>query len=330
MDVREERQLNPVSEDVGALTAVTRPIVAGLLHSIGEEYLRPHGGRQNIRLADLGRVRKANDGDLGVAFEYAVHDAIMTGTGIVVDRVNSALKLCRIEKGDPTSILFAIEKSGAKQLVKTQRELITPDSRILSGSVGQPAKLAKHLNQLAAAFHKPTTRPALPQSIRGLWKADLFLGSTVPDHWVGTSIKINPSRLETAPGLRIAIVPTSSGNSDAVRMDEQRRLVMCPLPHDYSFMQTFHEGMRIIQALAANDFKMPKDAELPNPMHREVARIYVERREFSVFDVLEAVALFAQPELIGTETEKASTVEFDTDKVSDTSTMIGPIPAIVS
>lgn len=174
MDVRAERQLNPVAEDVGALTAVTRPIIAGLLHSVGDEYLAAHGGRQNIRLADLGRVRKANDGDLGVAFEYAVHDAIMSGTGVVLDRVNSALKLCRIERGDPASILFAIEKSGAKQLLQTQRELITPDSRMLSGKVGQPAKLAKHLNQLAAAFHRPTTRLALPQSIRGLWKADLF------------------------------------------------------------------------------------------------------------------------------------------------------------
>lgn len=162
MDVREERQVSHVAEDVSALTAVTRPIIAGLLHSVGDEYLSPHGGRQNIRLGDLGRVRKANDGDLGVAFEYAVHDAIMNGTAVVLDRVSSALKLCRIERGDPASILFAIEKSGAKQLVQTQRELITPESRVLSGSVGQPAKLAKHLNQLAAAFHKPTTRLALP------------------------------------------------------------------------------------------------------------------------------------------------------------------------
>lgn len=156
------------------------------------------------------------------------------------------------------------------------------------------------------------------------------LGSTTPDHWVGTSIKINPSRLETAPGLRIAIVPTSSGKSDAVRRDEQRRLIICPLPHDYIFMQTFHEGMRIVQALAANDFNMPKDAELPNPMHREVARIYVERREFSVPDVLSAVALFAQPELIDTSTEKVTAVDFEPTKPPNTSTMVGPIPTLLT
>jgi hypothetical protein len=328
MEVREERQLNPVAEDVSALLAVTRPIIAGLLHSIGEEYLAVHGGRANMRLADLGRVRKANDGDLGVAFEYAVHNAIMIGTGVVIDRIAAALRICNISSGDPASILFAMEKNGSKQLVQTQRELITADSRVLSGKRGQPVKLQRYMNQLAAAFHRPTTRLALPRSIRGLWKADLFLGSTAPDHWVGTSIKINPGALEGAEGLRIAIVPTSSGRSDAIKRDDQKNLIICPLPHDYSFMQTFHEGMRIVQVLAARDFNMPTDAELPNPMHREVARVYVERRDYRVQEVLDAVAIFAQPELLDTSTEQITSVDFETSRTADTSTMLGPIPRL--
>lgn len=328
MEVREERQLNPVAEDVSALLAVTRPIIAGLLHSIGEEYLAAHGGRSNMRLGDLGRVRKANDGDLGVAFEYAVHDAVMNGTPIVMDRVSSALSKCNIRHGDPASILFAMEKTGAKQLIQTQRELITTDSRVLSGKRGQPVKLNRYMNQLAAAFHRPTTRLALPRSIRGLWKADLFLGSTTPDHWVGTTIKVNPRALEGAPGLRIAIVPTSSGRSDAIRLDEHKNLIICPLPHDYSFMQTFHEGMRIVQVLVARDFKMPTDPELPNPMHREVARVYVERRDYTVQEVLDAVKIFAQPELLDTETEELTSVKFETSQSADTSTMLGPIPRL--
>lgn len=328
MEVREERQVNPVAEDVSALVAVTRPIIAGLLHSIGEEYLAAHGGRENVRLGDLGRVRKANDGDLGVAFEYAVHDAIATGNPIVLDRISTALRQCRIDRGDPSSILFAMEKKGAKQLIETKRELITPDSRVLSGNRGHPVKLQRYMNQLAAAFHRPTTRLALPRSIQGLWKADLFVGSTVPDHWVGTTIKVNPRQLEGAPGLRIAIVPTSSGHSDAVRRDEQRNLIVCPLPHDYSFMQTFHEGMRIVQTLVARDFYMPTDAELPSPMHREVARIYVERRNFSVREVLDAVAIFAQPELLDTSAEQVASLDFESQSAPDTSTMIGPIPRL--
>jgi len=167
MEIREERQRYPVAEDVSALVAVTRPILAGLLQSIGEEYLAAHGGRGQMRLADLGRVRKANHGDLGVAFEYAVHDAVMNQTPVVVERVAAALRLCNISQGDPRSILFAIEKTGSKQLVQTQRELITPDSRVLSGKRGQPVKLQRYMNQLAAAFHRPSTRLALPQSIQG-------------------------------------------------------------------------------------------------------------------------------------------------------------------
>lgn len=328
MEVREERQQSAVAEDVSALVAVTRPIIAGLLHSIGEEFLTAHGGRENLRLADLGRVRKANDGDLGIAFEYAVHDAIVNGTPVVMDRVSEALRRCRIERGDPASILFAMEKNGAKQLIETRRDLITSDSRILSGNRGQPVKLQRYMNQLAAAFHRPTTRLALPRSIQGLWKADLFLGSTLPDHWVGTTIKINPRQLEGAPGLRVAIVPTSSGKSDAIRRDDQKNLIICPLPHDFSFMQTFHEGMRIVQVLVARDFRMPTDAELPNPMHREVARIYVERRDFAVREVLDAVGHFAQPELLETVPEQLSSLDFESKTHAETSTMLGPIPRL--
>lgn len=330
MEVREERQVSAVAEDVSALVALTRPIIAGLLHSIGEEFLVAHGGRANLRLGDLGRVRKANDGDLGVAFEYAVHDAIIGGNPVVLDRISTALKRCRIERGDPASILFAMEKNGAKQLIETKRELITSESRVLSGNRGQPVKLQRYMNQLAAAFHRPTTRLALPRSIQGLWKADLFVGSTVPDHWVGTTIKVNPRQLEGAPGLRVAIVPTSSGRSDAVRLDEQKNLIVCPLPHDYSFMQLFHEGMRIVQMLVARDFRMPTDPDLPNPMHREVARIYVERRDYSVREVLESVAVFAQPELLDAAAEQVETVRFESNSSPDTSTMIGPIPRLTS
>jgi len=43
VDLREERQRNLVAEPVSALVAVTRPIIAGVLHSVGEEYLVAHG-----------------------------------------------------------------------------------------------------------------------------------------------------------------------------------------------------------------------------------------------------------------------------------------------
>jgi hypothetical protein len=326
VQLRQERQNNPVADEFSALVAVTRPILAGLLHSVAAEQLEPHGGPTGIKLKALGRVRKANDGDLGVAFEYAIHDAVVSGEPVVTERVVDALKLCRINQGDPASILFAIEKEGAKQLVDTKRELITPESRVLSGKRGQPVKLQRYMNQIAAAFRRKGTNLALPQSIRGLWKADLFLGSPEREHWVGTTIKIAPRRLEAAAGLRIAIVPAGSQRSDSVVLDDQKQLVVCPIPHDYSFMQTFHEGMRIMQVLCANDFNAAKPPELPNPQHREVARAYAERRDFTVLEVLDAMGLFAQPHLLQASEEQLPSNSFDSLTNATTNTMIGPIP----
>lgn len=329
MQIRAEKQQNPVADEVSALIAVTRPIIAGVYHSISNDTLSAIGARENIKLKLLGKIRSQGDGDTGIAFEYAVHDAVATGVPIVVERVASALKECKIIKGDPSSILFAIEKSGSQQLISTEIDLITADSTVLSGARGRPVKLKGQLNKLAAAFRRADTRKQLPQSIRGLWKADLFLGSTEPDQWVGTTVKINPSHLEAASGLRIAVVPTKSGKSDAIRKDEQKNLIICPMPHDGSFMQVFYEGWRIVQTLLATDFKEPKEVDLPSPVHREVARVYVERRDFAVPDVLEATKKFAQPELLVLNEASATNVPFGASVAPETSTIITPFPRTV-
>ncbi|WP_226356540.1 hypothetical protein [Pseudonocardia sp. ICBG601] len=183
------------------------------------------------------------------------------------------------------------------------------------------------MNNLAAAFRRKSTHPALPRSIQGLWKADLFLGSPEREHWVGTTIKIQPRRLETAEGLRIAIVPAQGEKSDAVRLDEGKGLVICPIPHDYSFMQTFHEGMRIVQVLMVDDFSPPEAKNLPNPQHREVGRAWAERRDLTVEDALDSMVVFAQPHLLEASTEELSADTFGTVvAAASTTTMIGPVP----
>jgi hypothetical protein len=327
LEIREERQAASVADVVEALIAVTRPIIVGVLYSIGIEYLAAYDGdRGRVPLKMLGRLRKESDGDAGLAFEYAIHDAVLTHDPVVTERVAAALKLCRITGGDPASILFAIEKQGSKQLISTELDLVTDDSRVLSGKVGQPVKLKKHLNQLAAAFRRPTTRLNLPQSIRGLWKADLFLGSPEPDRWVGTTVKINPAHLVSAPGLRIAIVPRRAGRSDAVQHNEQKNLIICPIPHDGSFMEVFYEGWQIVQALCESDFKMPREIDLPNAVQRQVAKVYVDRREFQVLDVYEATAKFAQPHLLETKTETVSSAPLGESANPGTGTVIGPFP----
>lgn len=328
MQVQEEHQSAPIADHVSALVAVCRPIISGVLQSLSSEVAQGAGGRDKIPLHMLGRLRKSGDGDCGVAFEYAVHEAVLRKEPVVSGRVSDALKQCKISRGDPASILFAIEKSGAKQFISTQLDLITENSRVLSGKQGQPIKLQKHLNTLAAAFRRPTTRLNLPQSIRGLWKADLFLGSTEPDHWVGTTVKINPNHLEAASGLRVAIIPSYSGKSDAIRFDGQKNLVVTPMPHDGSFMQVFYEGWRIVQSLCETDFKMPKEVDLPSPVHREVARVFVERRKFPVEDVVVATSKFAQPELLATSVNLVTNESFESTANAGTSALLAPYPLL--
>ncbi|MFE5078359.1 hypothetical protein [Streptomyces halstedii] len=61
------------------LVAVTRPIIAGIYHSIGQDTLRAIGKREDIKLQLLGKISHQGDGDTGIAFDYAVHDAVVNG-----------------------------------------------------------------------------------------------------------------------------------------------------------------------------------------------------------------------------------------------------------
>jgi hypothetical protein len=323
MRVHQQKQLNRVSDEVLALTAVVRPILKGVLYSIKADIVREAGGYKNVKLKLLPRLRRESDGDCGVCFEYAVHEAMLNRDSRVVERIADAALLCNVPGQNVTSILFGLEKSGALQLIRTAHDLLTDDSRLLYGTKGQPAKLRNHLKILTGAFKNKRTRPALPSSIRGLWKADLFVGFVDTDRWVGTSVKINPSHLEGAAGLRIGIVPARQGASDAVRRDDSKNLVICPLHHDGDFMQIFYEGWRIVQAFLTADAKVPKEVLLPRPVDREVAKILAERRDFPVLEVIDAIAAFGQPELLHTDDTQVEMQNLEGHAATDT--LVAPI-----
>ena len=137
-------------------------------------------------------------------------------------------------------------------------------------------------------------------------------------------MKINPRQLEAAHGLRIAVVPSFQGRSDAIALDEQRNLVICPMPYDGSFMQVFYEGWQIVQALCERDFELPRDVDLPSPAHRQVARVFIDRRDFPAIDVLDATKKFAQPELLVTKDELVPSVTFATTASPGTTTIVTP------
>ncbi len=231
VQIRSEERLNPVADEVSAITAVVRPILTGILYSLKSDVVAEAGGREGVKLKMLPRLRRQGDGDTGICFEYAVHDAVSRGDQAVLERVGDALSLCKVPGGDVGSILFGAERAGSQQLIDTAADLLTNDSSLLSGSRGRPVKLKRHLTSAAAALRKKGVGGGLPQSISGLWRADLFLGSVEMDYWVGTTVKINPTGLQGDRGLRVGVVPASRGKSDLITMDDRRNLVVCPLPY---------------------------------------------------------------------------------------------------
>jgi len=325
LNVRIESQLNQVADEVSAIIAVIRPILYGLLHALKREVVEEVGGFQEVKLFMLPRLYRPGDGDCGICFEYAVHDAIRRGDAPIVEKVNDSMsRYCRVPGIETSSILFGAEKSGAIQLLETADNLLTDDSRLLTGEQAQPIKLKRYINMLSAAFKKPTTRLALPYSISGLWKADLFLGMRDTDRWVGTTVKINPKHLEGAKGLRIAIIPSQHGKNDRIQVDQSKNLVVCPLPYDGAFMELFYVAWGIVQQFVAADAKVPREVNLPIPSHRMVAKLLEDRRAFPLLDVVESLAPLAQPELLASDETQAS-VDLVGDIAPDVSTVIAPI-----
>jgi len=268
------------------------------------------GGYENVKLKMLPRLYRPGDGDCGICFEYAVHDAMKRGEPAVMERLTDAMsQYCNVPGHVPASILFGAEKTGSLRLIDTAREILTDESRLLAGNRGQPVKLKRHIDSVSAAFRKQELREHLPWSISGLWKADLFVGYTDSDRWVGTSVKVNKAMLEPARGLRIGIVPTSQGRSDAVRRDDSKNLILCPIPHDGAFMETFYQGWQVAQQFIAADARLPKEVALPRAPERQVARYLADRPEYAVPEVIEAVGPLAQPELLKTDQRTANVVD---------------------
>jgi len=329
MELRIQRQINPIQSEVAALISVIRPILEGLLYGLRVDVVSEVGGYESVKLKMLNRLYRQGDGDIGLCFEYAVHDAIKKRDPLIADRVEDALRLCNIHGQNMNSLLFAVEKSGKLNLVDSVIQNLTDGSQLLYGTRGRPVKLKRHIEQVASAFKRPSARLALPQSISGLWKADLFVGDTRQDNWVGTSIKVNANDLRAEPGLRVGIVPTRQGRNDQVRKDDAKNIIVCPIPYDDSFMQLFYAGWRIVQQFMAADARIPNEDRLPLPHEREVARSLAMRRESTILAVVEVLEAESQKRLIESATvtpNTVATVQQDAQQIADS--VLAPVAAV--
>jgi hypothetical protein len=275
------------------------PVLKGLLFALSGERVGRLGGHKIITLADLAREYREGSGDCGICFEYAVHDAIRKRDPRVYNLVSEVIEEACGISGGAESILFGAEKTGAVSLIETPDTMITSDARILAGKVGQPAKLRKNWDKIRKALRDQEAREALPESIKGLWKADLFVGNVNQERWVGTTLKINPRQFEGAPGLRIGIYPEQK-KGEMPSIDPDKNLALCPLPYNASFMELFYSSFFIVKTFCASDARVPKPVALPNSSDRYVASLLEQRRGFSILDVVEAMGPLAQPQLLKT------------------------------
>lgn len=256
-----------------------------------------------------------------------MHDAIRNSHASVMERITDGLKLCNIANPKVSSLLFGAEKSGRISVIDSTIEELTDDSSLMIGSRGRPVKLKRHINSVMASFRSQRKRAALPTSISGLWKADLFVGDTGDDKWVGTKVKINKKDLEGAQGLRLAVVPSKQGISDKIVLDTGKNLIVVPVPYDLDFMELFLTAIQTIKFVFSRDARMPTEAEVPSSSARALAKTLVDRREAPVLELIEALAIICQPDLLRKEEDDASTDIYRASDDQDLEALLTPMPS---
>jgi len=312
-------QQNPIEEAVRARFAMVIPILRGMLHASKGDVIARLGGHEKVTLEDFARMYIESPGDYGICFEYAVHQALTTRHEGIFPLVSEVINgFCGI-KGDAESILFGAEKSGHTHVLQSVKDALTDDSRVLLGRRAQPPKLKRHIDRLVKAFRSEAHREALPQSIRGMWKADLFIGNPTQDRWVATTLKTRRNDLEAAPGLRIGMFPEERPGQRPSK-DEAQNLILCPLPYSGEFMQLFGATFGIVKQIVAARGKAPNRVALVYEDDQQVAKWLTDRGHFPVVEILAALDPLQQPQLLVEEID-----EVEGGNVSETEAA-APIP----
>ena len=172
------------------------------------------------------------------------------------------------------------------------------------GKPGKPPFLKSRIGQLERAFRSVRHRDRLPHSIRGLWQADLFLGSPSSEQWVGTTLKVNRESLRGAPGLRVGVYPSSK--KEGPSKDPDKNLILCPLPYRGDLMVLFGASFQIAKQLMYSKGQMPKPPALVYEDDLAVAEWLSDRQTYPVMAILEALNPLMQPGLLSSEQANVS------------------------
>ena len=300
MRVLRSIQQGEISDAVRAKFAMVAPVLEATLFSMSGQRVERLGGYERWTLWDLSREMREGAGDAGICFEYAVHDAIAAEHPLIWPLASEVLEtFCGIS-GGAASILFGPEKDGRIPILESVEDALTDESRIYVGNRGQPAKLKRYIPKIVRAFHRHEDRNKLPRSIKGIWKADLFIGNKTSDRWVGTTVKVNPSALEGAQGLRVGIYPKRD-KRDTPRKDDSLNLLRLPVPYDGAFMELYYKSFFLVRAFLNYDARIPPPIKLPDAEDRFVTSELEARRDYPVLEVAAVIREMAQPDLLVSE-----------------------------
>lgn len=293
------KQQEAISDPVMSKFAMIVPVIEATLFALNQERITRLGGLEAWTLSDLAREYRVGSGDAGICFEYAVHSAIAERNPLIYPLASEVLEAYCGIRGGSHSLLFGPEKDGRIPVLESVENALTDDSQLQVGYRGRPPKLKRHIKTIMRAFRRPDDRNLLPRSLRGVWKADLFLGNITADNWVGTTVKINPSQLEGANGLRIGVYPRVNAR-DAPRKDEALNLVRLPLPYDGAFMEAFYKAFYLVRAYLKADAHVPPEIDLPDAEDRFITKELEARRSFPILGVLAVIRDMSQLHLLST------------------------------
>lgn len=300
MRVLKAIQRHGLDDAVRAKFAMVIPVLEATLGSLALDRAHRFGGYDKVTLADLARETREGSGDAGICFELAVHQAIESRNPLIHPLISEVLDEHMHIKDKADSILFGPEKNHVVPILESVQNALTEESRVWVGNRGQPPKLKRYIPQIMNAFRRSEERNNLPRSISGIWKADLFLGGKSIDRWLGTTVKINPTHLRGAQGLRVGIYPRLN-NNDRPRLDPDLNLLRIPLPYDRAFMEAFYKAFFLVRAFLKADANVPPEVNLPDAEDRFVTREMESRRQFSVLSVIEVLRDMAQPDLLAVD-----------------------------